>query len=113
MTTMLPVEETTRAVDLCAELDLSDEGQALLRPEDTAEAFFARLLEAEELFDAIRVMARALPKATAVEWACACARASIAGEPDEPAKQSLDAAEQWLMEPTEEHRGGAQAAAEA
>lgn len=86
------------------QMELSPEGSAQLRPEMTAQAAVQSLLEAGESQDALKLLARLLPKRYAVAWLCQCAR-------DQPLeledKAGASLAEKWVREPTESNRRAA------
>jgi hypothetical protein len=54
-----------------------------------------------------------LPKREAVWWAWVCARRAAGTEPAPKIKESLDATEKWIAQPTDDNRRAAMAAAEA
>ena len=103
----------TFATELCADVDLEDEARALLREEHNARQFVDALVEAELYLEAIKVLARALPKLHAVEWACVCIRQQLSEQAAESEAACLAAAEQWVGNPGEDKRLAAMAAAAA
>lgn len=62
------------------------------------------LLAADRAPDALRLIAHALPKREAVWWACMCARAVPALEPNALDAEALVAAELWVRKPDEAAR---------
>jgi hypothetical protein len=92
---------------------LGDEARLLLRPGLPPREFVSLLMEHGHFADAARFVAHALPKREAVWWAWVCARRMPGPPPSPAAKASLDAAEKWIAQPTEENRRAAMAAAEA
>jgi hypothetical protein len=91
--------------ELCAIADLGDDARALLSGgAPPPKVFVALLLERELHADAIRFLAHALPRREAVWWAWVCARKASGADPAPPIKAALDAIEQWIVQPTEEHR---------
>lgn len=72
------------------------------------------LVTRELLGDAAQLVAHALPPRESVWWAWWCARRAL--DPDAPdaaaASRALAAAEQWIAQPTDEHRRAAMTAAE-
>ena len=92
------------AKEICAQFELSKEGQALLDDQVSPDAFLDRLLEHERFPDAIRLLAFALPKREAVWWSCQCARECLPGDPPPQSLEAIKAAETWVYKPTEENR---------
>jgi hypothetical protein len=100
--------------ELCALADLSDDARAILSEgARSPRAFFALLIERGHPTDAIRFLAHALPRREAVWWAWVCARKSAGATPPAPVKTALDVTEQWIVQPTEDHRRKALQAGEA
>ena len=93
-----------RALAVCQDIELDEAGRGLLAPE-LAPAAFLRLLIDEALYaDAVRFLARALPRRQATWWACLCARSVLGENPSPDMVRALELAEQWVYKPTEEHR---------
>lgn len=92
---------------------LDEPARKLLRPDQTPQQYLDLLIEQGMLVDAVRLLARALPKAEAVWWACQCVRQ--AGGPDLTPKgeAALAAAEKWVKDPSDPTRRAAMPAAEA
>ncbi len=92
---------------------LGGPARKLLRPELTPQQFLDLLVEQKEFVDAVRFLARALPKAEAVWWACQCVRQ--AGGPNLPPKEeaAVVAAEKWVKDPSDANRRAAMPAAQA
>jgi hypothetical protein len=63
--------------------------------------------------DAVRFLAHALPRREAVWWACTCARLTLPRDASPDIAASLQAAEAWVFQPTEENRRAAMQKAEA
>lgn len=93
-------------------VDLSPEGQALLRPEANADEFLALLRETGLHADALRFLAQALPKRHAVWWSCLAIRQVLGNAFLEEGPEALCLAEMWVVQPTEENRRAAMASAE-
>jgi len=85
-----------------------------LLAEDMPVPQFVELLASREQFlDAVRLVAHAMAKRSAVAWACRCVRV-VSGEDLSPVETAaMDAAEAWVADPTEERRRQAGVAAEA
>jgi hypothetical protein len=78
-----------------------------------ARAFVGRLIDGALFADAVRFLAHALPKREAVWWAWVCARTAAGATPTTSITTALVATEQWIVQPTEDNRRAAMAAAEA
>jgi len=101
------------AIELCSQLGLSQEAQALLLAEQPA-LEFVQVLTRHKLFaDAIRVLAVLLPKRRSIEWAHQCVDRLCGKSSSAEDQQAMKATTDWLSEPTEEHRRAAMAAAQA
>lgn len=101
------------AAEVCARFDIGEEARALLRPGLTPRQYVDVLAEKRSYPAAIRFLAHALPKREAVWWACSCARATAGPNPDPTAAAALQAAERWVVDPSEENRHAAMPAAQA
>lgn len=86
------------------EMELSPPASALLRPDMTPQAAVQALVGAGQVQDALKLLARLLPKRYAVAWVCQCAR-DQALDPEDKAGASL--AEKWVREPNESNRRAA------
>ncbi|MBD8871356.1 hypothetical protein [Rhodanobacter sp. DHB23] len=86
------------------QMGLSPGAMAHLRQEMTPQAAVQSLLDAGAVPDALKLLARLLPKRYAVAWLCQCAR-------DQPLeledKAGASLAEKWVREPTESNRRAA------
>lgn len=101
------------AASVCRDIDLDEAARRLLGPE-TSPADFLRLLMENTLYpDAVKFLARALPKRESAWWACLCARSALSDDVGAEALKVLELAERWVYKPSEEHRRAAFAAAEA
>lgn len=103
--------DCTRAVIICQDIELDDKARSLLVDEITPQAFLAQLLDLQLYTDAVRFLARALPKREATWWACICTRHVIQQGDSSAMSDVLETAEKWAYEPTEEYRRAAHAAA--
>lgn len=101
-----------RATEIASHLQLEGEAAQLLRDDLTPAAYLDLLVQREQYVPAIQFLAHALPKREAVAWACQCVRNAGLGALDDIARAALDAAEQWVLDPSEPNRRAAQAAAE-
>lgn len=93
-----PIEPILPLLELDAETTA-----ALARLEDASRALES-LLAADRTPDALRLIAHSLPKREAVWWACMCARAVPALEPNPLDAEALVAAELWVRRPDETSR---------
>lgn len=104
---MVPVSE------ICQSVTLTPEAKALEKPGALAPVLFEAMVSQGLYVDAVRFLARGLPKREAVWWACLCARDRLPPEPSPVILAALKAAEDWVYKPTEENRRAAMAKAEA
>lgn len=86
------------------QMELSEPANALIRPDMSAQAAVQTLVDAGQVQDALKLLARLLPKRYAVAWLCQCAR-DQALDPEDRAGASL--AERWVREPNESNRRAA------
>jgi hypothetical protein len=101
------------AADVAKPLSLSDEARAALTPGQSPRQYLDALLLLAKHQDAIRFLAAALPKRESVWWACLCLREALSSPLLAPAKNALEAAERWVIDPREPQRRTAHDAAEA
>jgi hypothetical protein len=86
------------------QMELSEPASAMLRADMTPQAAVQALVGAGQVQDALKLLARLLPKRYAVAWLCQCARDQPLG-PEDKAGASL--AEKWVREPNESNRRAA------
>ncbi|MFC3653407.1 DUF6931 family protein [Dyella humi] len=86
------------------QMELSASASARLRPEMTPEAAVRTLMDAGDTQDALKLLARLLPKRYAVAWLLQCARDQSLGLED---KAGASLAEKWVREPNEDNRRAA------
>ena len=86
------------------EMELSELSSARLRADMAPLAAVQSLIEAGETPEALKLLARLLPKRYAVAWLCQCARDQVL-DPEDKAGASL--AEKWVREPNESNRRAA------
>lgn len=87
-----------------AQMSLADEAGALLRDDMAPRAAVQVLLDAGKEQDALKLLARLLPKRYVVAWLCQCARDQAL--PVE-ARAGASLAEKWVRDPSEENRRAA------
>src|SRR5690349_7350251 len=104
---------TVPAAEVARPIQLGAAARALLADGLTPPAFLDLLLAAGELVDACRFLAHLLPRREAVWWACLCIRRVETPAGGEDAEAPLRAAEQWVADPSEDHRWAARRSAEA
>jgi hypothetical protein len=102
-----------KAVDVSKGLPLGDKARQLLSPELTPSQYFDRLLAGQHYLDAVRFVARDLPKRQAVAWGCQCVRRVAGTQPPPLVESALGAAEKWVADPSEANRRATMSAAEA
>ena len=86
------------------QMGLSATASAKLTPEMAPQAAVQALLDAGDTPDALKLLARLLPKRYAVAWLCQCARDQPLGLED---KAGASLAEKWVREPNEDNRRAA------
>jgi uncharacterized protein DUF6931/FHA domain-containing protein len=92
---------------------LSEATKAILVDDMPVMQFVELLLSREQYPDAMRVVAHAFTKRSAVDWAGRCVRAATGDDLTPQDDAALKAAEAWVAEPDEDRRRKAHAAAEA
>jgi pSer/pThr/pTyr-binding forkhead associated (FHA) protein len=103
----------SQAAAISPEAQLSDDGKSMLVEDMPVPQFVELLASREQYLDALRVIAHALAKRSAVQWACQCVRSAGAGDLSPRDEAALAAAEAWAAQPDEDRRRKAQGAAEA
>jgi hypothetical protein len=86
---------------------LSDQARALLKPAMPVRPYFAALIDAGLVTDALRLFAYALPKREAVWWACLCARQAQPEPPNPADVEIIKASEAWVYRPNDQARRAA------
>jgi len=111
--TYAPPTRSTAELSMIA--GLSEDAQKLLGGDEPVSPrdFLGQLMDKELHIDAVKFLAHALPRREAVWWAWVCARKASGPEPATPIQHALDAAERWIVQPTDEHRRQALAFGEA
>jgi hypothetical protein len=104
---------TKTAGEIAQQFALGDEAKKLLQDGMVPGEFLAILIHNQLHSDASKFLAHALPKREAVWWACLCAEPIMGPEPPAIALAALNAARAWVIDPKEENRRAAFAAAEA
>lgn len=84
-------------------IDLTPQGQSLLRAELTARSYFDLLMQHGCYKDARCLLAQALPKRRALWWACVCAR-DLYDPPTPPAAEVLEVVSHYAMTDDESSR---------
>jgi hypothetical protein len=102
-----------KAAAICLDIELGPEAKHCLRADPAPVDFLHLLLEQRLYADAVRFLARALPKREAVWWACLCARGTLNETSAPEYINALAVAEAWVYKPTEPNRRQANAAAQA
>lgn len=100
------------AAEVCRDIQLEPAALERLTPAATPADFLQALTQQGLHAEAVKFLARALPKREAAWWACLCARHALDGSPLPALLKALEAAERWVYEPTEDHRRAAHAAAQ-
>ncbi|OAI01542.1 hypothetical protein A1353_17955 [Methylomonas methanica] len=100
-----------KASAICRDIQLDQQAVAGLVADPAPVDFLNKLLEQQLYPDAVRFLARALPKREATWWACLSARSVVSPQTSPEVVKALDAAELWVFKPTEPNRRAANAAA--
>lgn len=88
----------------CAYLDFGDDVNELAATAKTADALIDELAKQGKVHDALRLRAHLLPKRQAVWWGCLCVREDVDDSLPPAQVAAMEAAEDWVREPDEEHR---------
>jgi hypothetical protein len=111
MATLSKVTAKT-AAEVCKRFALTEPGAKLLKDSLAPGQFLDVLLKDQHFIDAVKLLAYALPKPEAVWWACQCVRAVGGSKLPPNAAAAIEAAEQWVANPSEDNRRAAMTAAE-
>ncbi|HEY0686698.1 MAG TPA: hypothetical protein VGD45_30440 [Steroidobacter sp.] len=99
------------AASVAQRFTLSDDARALLKLDARANVrrYLDQLVGSGLPADALALVARVLPKRYVVAWACDCFKTALANDRDasDIDRAGLALAQQWLSEPTEDHRRAA------
>lgn len=87
-----------------AQMELAQEADALLRDDMTPRAAVQALIDAGQVQEALKLLARLLPKRYVVAWLCQCARDQQLSVED---RAGLSLAEHWARDPSEANRRAA------
>lgn len=99
------------AAEICRNLCLREPARKLLTKEITPGAFIGELIEHQCFVDAIRFMAHALSVRDVVWWSTLCAWDAGGSSLPPVELDALRSAVRWVLDPSEENRKLAQAAA--
>lgn len=102
-----------KAALICQDIELDQQARAGLAADPSPPDFLQSLIAQKLYPDAVRFLARALPKREAVWWACLSARSCLTEKTEPKLLQAVEAAEAWVYKPTETNRRQAFNAAEA
>jgi hypothetical protein len=103
---------TSTAQEICT-LAAAGDFKLTAREGASPAEFLNQLLAAKNLDQAVQFFAFALPPREAVWWACQCSRGELRDPIPKPLQDAVEAAENWVRQPTEEHRRAAMARAQA
>lgn len=96
---------------ICAYLEFGDDVMVLAKSSKTPDELIGKLAEEEKFQDAVRLRAYSLEKRLAVWWGCYCCRNELNGDLPVDQTEAVDAAAQWVEDPTEPNRRAAEAKA--
>jgi hypothetical protein len=88
----------------CAYLEFGEDVGELAAEAKTADALIDELAKQGKVHDALRLRAHLLPKRQAVWWGCLCVREDVDAPLPPVQVAAMEAAEDWVREPDEEHR---------
>lgn len=88
----------------CEDMDIPDDARALLSPAMPPQAAVRALVDAGRQQEALKLLARLLPKRYVVAWLCQCARGQMLGDED---RAGAALAEKWVRDPSEANRRAA------
>jgi len=91
-------------IEASTQMELSTEATSLLRADMLPASAVQALLAADLTADALKLLARLLPKRYAVAWLCQCARGQLKTHED---KAGAALAESWVRDPSEANRRAA------
>ncbi|TPQ27301.1 hypothetical protein PL263_12880 [Methylomonas sp. EFPC3] len=113
MTTAVSLRKVTMptAAQICRDIQLEPDALRCLAEDLAPAAFLRNLIELKLFPDAVRFLARALPKREATWWACISARSVVGPDTKPEVVKALEAAELWVFKPTEPNRRLANSAA--
>jgi hypothetical protein len=101
------------AAEISKNVPLSPAAIKLLRDGMQPRPFLDLLIEKQHFADAVRFLAHTLAKREAAWWACLCSRPEKGATSPAPAAAAQKAAEAWVVDPSDEKRRAAHAAAKA
>ena len=109
MVTAFDPASQVAASTLTQQLALSSAALSVLAGGGNVRRCLDEMIERGLPADALAVVARTLPKRYVVAWACDCFRGVLAGIPvvNDVDRAGLALTQQWLADPTEEHRRAA------
>jgi hypothetical protein len=99
-------------MQICSAAELDEPAMKLAETNPEPRAFIDQLVADEQFPDAVKFLAHSLPRREAVWWAWVVARKFAGPTPKPPIKASIDATERWIVQPTDENRRAAMAAAQ-
>ena len=105
--------KASTAQEVLKHLELDKETLKPHDPDSTPAYYLERLIQSGKYPEAVQFLAMALPKREAVWWACLSARKAQNNQLEAERAAAVQAAEAWVVEPSEENRRKAMAAAEA
>jgi hypothetical protein len=101
------------AAEIARNVPLSEPAAQLLREDLQPRPFLDLLIAQQHYADAVRFLAHTMTKREAVWWACLCSRPERGAAVPAPAAAAQQAAEAWVVSPSDEKRRAAHAAAQA
>jgi hypothetical protein len=100
------------AAEICQQAKVTPAGVKLVRDGMEPKAYLDLLIEKKQHADAVRFLAHWMPKREALWWACLCARPDQGQTAPPLVAAAQKAAEAFVVEPSDEKRRAAHAAAQ-
>lgn len=101
------------STEVAAIAPIEDDTRKLASPDRGTPEFASLLANQEKFMDAIRILAFAMGKLTAIEWSLQCVRMAGGDGLSKLDAAALDSVQAWLQEPGEDRRRAAYAASQA
>jgi predicted component of type VI protein secretion system len=105
--------EAALARDVAGRCELDDDVLPQIAADTTTRQFVEALLQQSRFSDGITFLAAAMPKREAVWWGCQSCGGSDPSSLPRDDRKAIEAARAWVVDPSEENRRAAEAAANA
>lgn len=108
----LPAGETLSVAEICQQMEIDLPAPQPGQPTPHASELARRLVDEGRSADALRFVARALPKTNAIEWSCRCLQGKTGASLPGSELELLTRTDEWLKAPSDESRRALYASAE-